>query len=105
MGYVTPEQVEKRLHELGKDRAPRITIDSIDARISRTDYYVFPNTTVTVCAITLINGFTVVGSSAAVSMENFDKGIGEDIAYTDAYSKIWQLEGYLLKELTSKYII
>lgn len=34
-------------------------------------YYVFPGTTLTVCALTLRNGFQVVGESAAASPENF----------------------------------
>jgi hypothetical protein len=32
------------------------------------------------------------------SIENFDQEIGERISFDDARDKIWQLEGYLLKE-------
>jgi hypothetical protein len=58
---------------------------------------VFPNTTLTVCALTLKNGFHVVGESAAASPENFDQEIGRKIARDNARSKIWALEGYLLR--------
>ena len=79
--------------------APRLTPDQIDSVISHTQYYVFPETTVTVCCITLLNGYSVIGESAAVSQENFDSKIGEKVSYENARQKIWALEGYLLKEL------
>lgn len=78
--------------------ARRLRSEDIDATIKDTQYYVFPNTQLTVCCMTLKNGFTVTGESACVSPENFDKEIGEKIAYTNAREKIWALEGYLLKQ-------
>lgn len=78
--------------------APRISTESIKDKIKQVEYYIFPNTTTTVCCITLENGFTVIGESACASKENFDKYIGESIAYTNAFDKIWNIEGYLLKE-------
>lgn len=42
--------------------------------------------------------FTVTDESACASPQNFDAEIGEKIAYENARNKIWQLEGYLLKE-------
>lgn len=78
--------------------APRLTPALIDAAIVGEDYHVFPNTTLTVCCLTLKNGFTVTGESAAASPENFDREIGKKVARDNARNKIWQLEGYLLKE-------
>lgn len=60
-------------------------------------YHRVPDTTVTICAITLKNGFTVVGDSACIDPENFDHSIGEQVAYNNAFEKIWQLEGYRIK--------
>lgn len=77
--------------------APRLNPAHIDAQIVAGDYYVFPGTTLTVCALTLRNGFHVIGESAAASPENFDAGIGRKIAFDNARSKIWALEGYLLR--------
>ncbi len=77
--------------------APRLTPTLIDDTIVSEDYYVFPNTTLTVCCLTLKNGFTVTGESAAASPENFDVEIGKKIARSNAREKIWTLEGYLLK--------
>jgi len=78
--------------------APRLTPELIDAKIKSTDYHVFPDTCLTVCCLTLVNGFTVTGESACASPENFDKEIGQSIAFGNARDKIWALEGYLLKE-------
>lgn len=90
-------QLESKLQSLSLD-SPRITSDDVDSTIAKVDYHVFPNTTLTVCCITLVNGFTVTGESASASPENFNKSIGEDIAFNNARDKIWQLEGYLLKQ-------
>jgi hypothetical protein len=82
--------------------APRVTPGDIDAKIVNEQFYVFPGTTVTVAALTLVNGFVVTGSSAAASPENFDEGIGRDIARAEARDKIWELEGYLLRQQLSQ---
>ncbi|WP_175872010.1 Gp49 family protein [Burkholderia sp. BCC0397] len=52
----------------------------------------------TFCVLVLRNGFTVTGESACASPENFDAEIGRKIARANAVEKIWQLEGYLLKQ-------
>ncbi len=51
---------------------------------------------VTLCFITLRNGFTVIGHSGVVYDENFDGQIGRDLAYKHAYNQIWPFEGYVL---------
>ena len=48
--------------------------------------------------LSVVNGFTVTGESACASPENFDPFIGKEIAFKNAREKIWQLEGYLLKQ-------
>ena len=78
--------------------APRLTPDAIDAAILAEQYHVFDGTTLTVCCLTLQNGYTVTGESAAASPENFDEEIGRKIARQNAREKIWSLEGYLLKQ-------
>ena len=81
--------------------APRLNPDMIDAAIASEQYHVFPGTTMTVCALTLRNGYIVTGESAAASPENFDQAIGRKIARDNARNKIWGLEGYLLRERLS----
>ena len=77
--------------------APLVTPEQIDATIVEEGYYTF-NKTLTVCCLTLANGFTVTGESACASPENFNAELGEQIAYRNARDKIWVLEGYLLKQ-------
>lgn len=77
--------------------APRLTPALIDEQIVSEAFHVFPGTTLTVCALTLRNGFQVVGESAAASPANFDAEIGRKIARDNARNKIWALEGYLLR--------
>ena len=88
---------EERFQEKGLN-APRLNPTLIDETIADEYYHVVPGTTLTVCVLTLQNGFTVTGESAAASPENFDEEIGRDIARKNAREKIWALEGYLLKE-------
>jgi len=78
--------------------APRISPADLDAKIVSEQYHVFAGTTLTACCLTLANGFTVLGQSAAASPANFDAEIGRKIARADAREKIWMLEGYLLRE-------
>ena len=78
--------------------APRVTPARIEAVQKIAEYHVFPGTMLTVCCLTLANGFTVTGESACASPENFDAEIGRRIALQNAVQKIWALEGYLLKE-------
>lgn len=91
------EQIEAEIQAKGLN-APRLTPDLIDAAIVSEQYHVFAGTTMTVCALTLRNGYIVTGESAAASPENFDQAIGRKIARDNARNKIWALEGYLLRE-------
>ena len=88
--------IEAELQTKGLN-APRLTPQHIDAQIVHEQYMIFPGTTMTICALTLRNGFIVVGESAAASPENFDEAIGKRIARDNARQKIWALEGYLLR--------
>ena len=78
--------------------AERVTPERVDEVIVSEAYHVFPGTTVTVCCLTLRNGFTVVGESACASPQNFDAELGRKIARGNARDKIWMLEGYALRE-------
>ena len=78
--------------------APRITPDALDAEIASEDYHVFPGSCLTVCCLTLKNGFTVTGESACASPENFDAEIGQKISRANAREKIWPLLGFRLRD-------
>tara|TARA_R110002073_G_scaffold614_3_gene4893 strand:- start:5505 stop:6014 length:510 start_codon:yes stop_codon:yes gene_type:complete len=94
---MSEEQIEKEIQEKNLN-APRLTPALIDSKVKEVDYHVFPGSCLTVCCMTLANGFTVTGESACASPENFNAEIGEKIAFENARNKIWALEGYLLKQ-------
>lgn len=94
---MSEQEIENEIQAKGLN-APRLTPADIDAEIADEQYHVFDGTTLTVCCLTLENGFTVTGESAAASPENFDQEIGRKIARQNAREKIWPLEGYLLKQ-------
>lgn len=91
------EEIEQMMQDRNLN-APSIKPSGVDLKIVSVDYHVFPKTCLTVCAITLENGFNVTGESACASPENFNQEIGEKIAFRNAREKIWPLEGYLLKQ-------
>ena len=119
------KQIEQEIQDKGLN-APRLTPDHIDSVIQSVHYFTAGDgyagalasseefnslpegerlinppqqlDLLTFCVIVLKNGFTVTGESACASSENFDSEIGKKIAYENARNKIWQLEGYLLKD-------
>lgn len=121
----TEQQIEQEIQDKGLN-APRLTPDHIDSVIQSVHFFTagdgyagalasseefnslpegerFINPPqqldlLTFCVIVLKNGFTVTGESACASPENFNAEIGQKIAYENARNKIWELEGYLLKE-------
>lgn len=78
--------------------APRVTPDMLDAEIVAEDYHVFEGSCLTVCCLTMKNGFTVTGESACASPENFDAELGRDIARANAWAKMWPLLGFRLRD-------
>jgi hypothetical protein len=83
--------------------APRVTEDSIKAKIKAVGYHeiegLATSTVGTLCVITMLNGWMSTGFSAPASPENFDAEVGRRYAYDNAFKQLWQLEGYLLREM------
>lgn len=78
-------------------KAPTVTDDKIAAVIAGEAFHRL-TAVLTVCVLTLVNGFTVLGKSACVSPENYDQELGEHFAREDAKKQIWAFEAYLLKQ-------
>ena len=78
--------------------APRVTPERLEQVIVSEQYHVFDGSTLTVCVLTLRNGYTVVGESACVDPANFNAELGRKISRDNAKNKIWTLEGYLLRQ-------
>ena len=76
----------------------KITSSRLDDAIAKVNYFRVDDTNCIICNITLDNGFTVRGESTCVSRENFDKELGEKIAYDNARNKLWEFMGFLLHE-------
>lgn len=90
---------QDQLNELLASREyPTITPDHIAAKIVKTEFSVHAGSTLTICVLTLENGFTVTGESACADARNFNAAIGEKVAFDNAKNKIWLLEGYLLRQ-------
>lgn len=101
------DAIEKEIQAKGKT-APRLTPEHIDAQIAGENWGrasdLFKGAPIsegmkclTICVLTLKNGFTIVGKSACASPENYDAELGGKIAREDARKQIWALEGYLLR--------
>ena len=78
--------------------APRVLGTQVEEAIVDETYTVLPSGRVTVCELTLQNGFTVWGSSAVVFSENNVPEKGRKIAREKAVDQVWQLLGYALRE-------
>lgn len=95
------QAIEKEIQAKGLT-APRITPQRIEEVIAGEQYHVFEGSCLTVCCLTLKNGFTVTGESACASPANFNAELGQKIARQKAQDKIWALEGYLLRQQLSE---
>jgi len=75
----------------------RLELADVEGVIKKTKYLTVEDR-MTICVLTLVNGFVVTGESAAVDAANFQTHMGRTIAYENALAKIWMLEGYRLKQ-------
>lgn len=75
-----------------------LTKDDILSAIKKENYTVLNDGRTTICQLTLQNGFTVIGFSSCVDPKKFDEKLGQSIAKDNAVEKVWELEGYLLRQ-------
>lgn len=90
---ITLEQAKDRLKSA---IAPRVTEESIKAKIDAITYML--NGITTVCFIKMRNGFQFVGMSTPASPLNYDAEVGQRYAYDNAFKQIWAHEVYILRE-------
>lgn len=99
------QQIEQEIQAKGLT-APRVTPAHIKALMDRIVYTfdVRPNGSTTTLAHAFLDGdfYLATGASSCVSVENFDAELGKDIAIAGAKAaaedKLWELEGYALRE-------
>lgn len=107
------QEIEREIQDKGLT-GPRVTPDDIEANISGEFCFTVGNAAralncpvcdavdmLTICVLTMRNGFTVTGESACASPENFDADLGRKIARKNAVDKVWPLMGYALKDRLS----
>jgi hypothetical protein len=87
---VTEEELAKR------STAPRVTEAEVLGSIAKKRFIV--DGTLTICILTLHNGWQLFAESACADPANYNKEIGERISYDNAVKKIWQLLGFALVE-------
>lgn len=110
----TPTLQQTEDYSASKSTHPRVSLGDMEAKIVSEVYFTagqaarglsLPSTApmdlLTLCILTMRNGFTVIGKSAPASPENFDEDKGQRFAYEDAIKQLWPLEGYALRERLS----
>lgn len=95
MNAVTEDELKAHQKDVG---GKRITMEDIHANIKDTYYHVVEGSCLTICVLTLQNGFQVTGESACADPAMYDAEIGKRIAQDNAIKKIWPLMGYMLKQ-------
>lgn len=105
---------DMQLEEIQQSRnltAPRVTFADVQANIAGENYFTVGaacnalgqpapagSEVVTLCILTLKNGFMVIGEAAPASPANYDAELGRKIAKDKAIDKVWPLMGYALKD-------
>ena len=74
---------------------PNVTPEDVKNSI-KSEEYMFLGEKTTVCLLTLINGFEVVGSSAPVNPKLFNKETGKIYAKEKAIDQVWMHLGSIL---------
>jgi hypothetical protein len=75
----------------------RVTLAGMEAKIVAERFInldIAPH--LTICALLLSNGFTLVGKAAPADPANFNAELGMKFAREDAVRQMWPLEGYAL---------
>lgn len=91
----TDAELQKQADERG---AVFINESKLAASIAKVDFILHPGSQLTICVITMQNGYTVTGESACADPKMFDKEVGEKFAFAAAERKVWPLLGYALKD-------
>lgn len=91
--------------------APRVSLADMNAAIEGENYLnagdaaercgqpaSAPMHLMTLCFLTMKNGFVVIGKSAPASPENFDPEKGRTFAREDAIRQLWPLMGFSLRD-------
>lgn len=81
-----------------RSTAPRVTEAEVLGSIASKEFVVIQGGTLTICVLTLKNGWQVTGESACADVRNYKQDVGERISYDNAVKKIWAYLGFLLRD-------
>lgn len=93
------EKIDEMIRE--KDpKGPRLAADMLESLVADIKYILLPDRRSTLCAVTLVNGFTVHGVSSMISnlSQDYDQEVGRITAYEKALPKIKDAGALLLAE-------
>ena len=77
----------------------KLTQEYLESLVVHRDYYFVPNTSITICTICLQNGAKLVGKNYdSIDPQNQSWELAKQLAYKDAFEKLWELESYLLHQ-------
>ena len=79
-------------------KGPVVTPELIESSIRSCEFHLFKDTTRIVCVLTLVNGFTVEGSAAALPTTEFSGEVGMGIARKQAMDKVGDYLALLVME-------
>ena len=79
-------------------KPPFLTMEDVEAEIAAEQYYRFPDTSVTVCCLTLKNGANVVGKAACINPGNYDAVQGRASSRENARREVFPLLAYAIFE-------
>lgn len=122
------QQIEQEIQARGLTTGRRITPADVQANIAEEHFFTAAQgvigahmstiptgaipgapvalTLVTICVLTLRNGFTVVGvNQGPASPENFDPEMGREMARRKAVDQVWPLMGYELRTELSRPVL
>lgn len=84
---MTQDELDAAIAALPGDK---VTKEQMEARVASIDFFHLGET-VTICSITLDNGYSVRGESACVDPANYNQAIGEQLAQDHAFNQLWPL--------------
>jgi len=70
-------------------------IEEVEGKLDSVEYRVMGRKT-TICLLTTVNGFEVVGVAHCLDLKRFDVEVGKQTAYDDAIKKLAAHEAYFL---------
>ena len=97
MGEETlPPLTEEELNlELEKIPNQQVTDDYIQGRLYGRPQFIRATDTLTICVLKVDNGFAVTGEWDFLNSDNYNQKLAEDIAYKNAFTKLYELFAFV----------